>query len=179
MQNLLQKDVNNMSINLRYQLLILVLSCLAVISTVYALDDSLQLKLERAGRLIASTYVIGNPDKKLYGLHPDYKPSRPRDMIHNDVVISIKTKHSIQETKEKIVKIKGLKQFEQWVLDVRKNFRFSENLDARTMGVCLEGCCSYPIDGGMSHNTLYLREACFVIKNKTPFLKSITLVDGD
>ena len=145
----------------------------------YALDDSLQLKIERAGRLIASTYVIGNPDKKLYGSHPDYKPSRPREMIHNDIEINVVTKHSVQETKEKVVKIKGLKQFEQWVLDVRKNFRFSEDLDARTMGVCIDGCCSYPIDGGMSHNTLYLREACFVIKNKMPFLKSITLLDGD
>ena len=179
MQNLLQKDVNNMPTNLRYQLFIFVLSSLIVISSVYALDDSLQLKLERAGRLIASTYVIGNPDKKLFGLHPDYKPSRPRDMIHKDIVISIETKHSIQETKKKVVKIKGLKQFEQWVLDVRKNFRASENLDVRTMGVCLDGCCSYPIDGGMSHNTLYLRKACFIIKNKTPFLKSITLLDGD
>jgi len=168
-----------MSVNFRYQLLILILSCLAVISTVYALDDSLQLKLERAGRLIASTYVTGNPDEKLYGLHLDYTPGRPKDMIHNDVVINIKTKHSIQEIKEPVINIKGLKQFEKWVLDVRKNFRFSENLDARTMGVCLNGCCSYPIDGGMSHNTLYLREACFVIKNKTPFLKSISLVDGD
>lgn len=168
-----------MSINHRYQLLIFVLSCLTVISTVYALDDSLQLKLERAGRLIASTYVIGNPDEKLYGLHPDYKPSRPRDMIHNDIEINVVTKHSIQETKEKVVKIKGLKQFEQWIYDVRNDFRFRENLNARTMGVCIDGCCRYPIDGGMSHNSLYLKEACFVIKNKTPFLKSITLLDGD
>ena len=165
--------------NHRYQLLLLVSSCFIVISTVYALDDSLQLKLERAGRLLASTYVEGNPDKKLFGLHPDYKPSRPREMIHNNVVISIKTKHSTQEKKEEVVKIKGVKQFKQWLLDVRKNFRFSENLDARTMGVCLDNCCRYPIDGGMSHNTLYLSEACFVIKDKTPFLKSIILVDGD
>jgi hypothetical protein len=168
-----------MLINLRHQLLIFALSYLSVISTVYAVDDSLQLKLERAGRLLASTYVIGNPDEKLYGLHPDYKPSRPREMIHNDIEISIVTKHSIQETKGKVVKIKGLKQFEQWVFDVRKNFRFSENLNARTMGVCIDGCCRYPIDGGMSHNSLYLKEACFVIKNKTPFLKSIVLLDGD
>ena len=167
------------SINFRNQLFITILSSLTVVSAVYAIDDSLQLKLERAGRLIASTYVIGNPDEKLYGLHPDYAPSRPRDMIHNDVVISIETKHSIQETKEPILKIKGLKQFEQWVFNVRKNFRFSDNLAARTMGVCIDGCCHYPIDGGISHNSLYLKEACFIMKNKTPFLKSITLLDGD
>jgi len=142
-------------------------------------NSVMQLKLERAGRLIASTYVTGNPDKKLYGLHPDYKPSRPREMIHNDIEINVVTKHSIQETKEKIVKIKGLKQFEQWVFDVRKNYRFSENLNVMTMGVCINGCCHYPIDGGMSHNSLYLKEACFIIKNKTPFLKSIVLLDGD
>lgn len=168
-----------MSVILRYQLLVLILSCLAVISTVYALDDSLQLKLERAGRLIASTYVIGNPDEKLYGLHPDYKPSRPKDMIHKDVIISIETKHSIQETKEPVLNIKGLKQFEKWVIDVRKNFRVSGNLKVTTMGVCIDTCCHFPIDGGMSHNSLYLTEACFVMKNKTPFLTKITLLDGD
>lgn len=167
------------STSFRYQLFILVLLCFAVISTVFAIDDSLQLKLERAGRLIASTYAIGNPDEKLYGLHPDYFPSRPKDMIHNDVVINIETKHSIQEKNEPILKIKGLKQFEKWVVDVRKNFRFSDNLTVKTMGVCIDGCCHYPIDGGMSHNSLYLTEACFTFKNNKPFLKSIYLLDGD
>lgn len=168
-----------MSTNIRYQFLFLFFSCFIIVSAVYGLDDSLQLKLERAGRLIASTYVIGNPDEKLFGLHPDYKPSRPRDMIHNDLEINIKTIHSIKETKERAVTVKGFTQFEKWLKDVRVNFRFRENLIARTMGVCENSCCHFPIDGGMSHNSLYLKEACFVFKNKTPFLKSITLLDGD
>lgn len=155
------------------------LSILLGASTVYALEDSLQLKLERAGRLIASTYVIGNPDEKLFGLHPDYTPKRPSDMIHKDIEITIKTEHSIQETKEKVVTVKGFSQFEKWLKDVRSNYPFPDNLKVKTMGVCIDDCCRYPIDGGMFHNSLYLTEACFSFKNNMPFLKSILLLDGD
>ena len=165
--------------NKRYTFPLIILSFLLVASAVYALEDSLQLKLERAGRLIASTYVIGNPDEKLFGLHPDYTPKRPKDMIHNNIEITIKTKHSIRETKEKRLKVKGFSQFEKWLKDVRNTYRFPDNLKVKTMGVCIDGCCHYPIDGGMSHNNLYLTEACFTFKNNTPFLKSITLLDGD
>ncbi len=168
-----------MTINNRYQILLLISFCLFAIGAVYAIEDSLQLKLERAGRLMASTFVLGNPDEKLYGLHPDYTPSRPRDMIHKEIEIKIKTIHAIQETKVNPDKIKGMKQFESWLQDVRNNFRFRENLDARTMGVCIDGCCHYPIDGGMSHNTLYLTEACFTFKKNSPYLSSISLLDGD
>lgn len=165
--------------NKRYLFSLVTLSFLLIASAVYALDDSLQLKLERAGRLIASTYVIGNPDEKLFGLHPEYSPKRPKDMIHSNIEITITTKHSIQETKEKDLKIKGFSHFEKWLKDVRTNYRIPDNLKVKTMGVCVDACCSYPIDGGMSHNSLYLTEACFTFKNKTPFLKSITLLDGD
>lgn len=147
--------------------------------TSYALDSSQQLQLERAGRLIASTYTTGNPDEKLFGLHPDYRPSRPGDMIHADIEIQVQTTHAIQEKKGEIVKLKGMAQFEKWLVDVRNNFRFRDNLDVRTMGTCINGCCSFPIDGGMSHNSLYLTRACFVFKNNTPYLNSITLLDGD
>lgn len=142
-------------------------------------DTSTQLKLERAGRLIASSYMTGNPDKKLFGLHPDYFPARPRDIISDNITISVKTEHSIQETKEKPVSIKGMSQYEKWLRDVRNNFRIPENISVRTMGTCLKGCCTYSLDGGISHNTLYLAKACFVMKNDTPLLKSITLLDGD
>lgn len=168
-----------MTVNNRYLFLLITITSFLFISASYALDDSVQLKLERAGRLLASTFVIGNPDEKLFGLHPDYAPARPREMINKDIAITVKTKHSIQETKEKVLTIKGLENFEKWVIDVRNNYRIRENLQARTMGTCIDGCCNYPIDGGMSHNTLYLEKACFVIEDKTPFLKSITLLDGD
>ena len=145
----------------------------------FATDTTTQLKLERAGRLIASSFITGNPDKKLFGLHSEYSPARPREMIHSNIDITIKIDHSIQETKETPVKIKGMKEFEKWLRDVRNNFRIPENISVRTMGTCIKGCCNYPLDGGISHNTLYLTQACFFIENKTPYLKSITLLDGD
>ena len=159
--------------------LFVTLSFILVAGTVYALEDTLQLNLERAGRLIASTYITGNSDEKLFGLHPEYSPKRPKEIVHKDVSISIETTHSIQETKEKLVNVKGFSQFEKWLKDVRNNFRFPENLNVRTMGVCVDSCCHYPIDGGMSHNSLYLTKACFVFKNNKPYLSSLTLLDGD
>ena len=101
------------------------------------------------------------------------------EMIHSNMDITIKIEHSIQETKEIPVKIKGMKEYEKWLRGVRNNFRIPENISVRTMGTCLKGCCNYPLDGGISHNTLYLTQACFFIENKTPYLKSITLLDGD
>lgn len=158
-----------------HKILILYLASISLSSA----NDNTQLKLERAGRLIASSFITGNPDKKLFGLHPEYFPARPRDIIHSNIDITIKTDHSIQETKEPLVKINGMKKFENWLKDVRNNFRIPENISVRTMGTCLNGCCNFPLDGGISHNTLYLTQACFLIENKTPYLKSITLLDGD
>lgn len=144
-----------------------------------ASNDILQLKIERAGRLIASTYVIGNPDEKLFGLHPDYFPSRPKDIINENIPIVIVTEHSLSDETPHPVTVKGFEQFSKWLNDVRDNFRFRDNLQARTMGTCLNGCCKYPLDGGILHNTLYITRACFDIENNTPYLKSITLLDGD
>lgn len=47
----------------------------------FAIDNNTQLKLERAGRLLASSFVTGNPDDKLFGLHADYYPARPSEII--------------------------------------------------------------------------------------------------
>lgn len=144
-----------------------------------ASDDSLQLKIERAGRLIASAYALGNPDEKLFGLHPDYFPTRPGDIINKNTTIEITTEHSISEEKPHHTSLKGFDQFSKWLNDVRNNFRFRDNLEVRTMGTCIDGCCNFPLDGGISHNTLYMTQACFIIENSTPYLKSITLLDGD
>ncbi|VAW69860.1 hypothetical protein MNBD_GAMMA10-551 [hydrothermal vent metagenome] len=148
-------------------------------SVAYAYDDSTQLILERAGRLIGSSYQTSNPDKKLYGLRPEYSPARPSEAIHDDLVVTVKTLHSLQENSDTTVEFKGYKQYELWLKRVRDDFRARNNLEVRTMGICIDGCCNFPLDGGISHNTLYLEQVCFVIKNKKPFLKSITLLDGD
>jgi len=149
------------------------------INSVQAIDASTQLTIERAGRMVASSYKTGNPDKKLFGLHKDYFPKRPRDLIHTTKSIEIITKHSLQETNEKSSSITGYKQYENWLSDVRRNFRFPDNLDVRTMSTCLDGCCKFSLDGGISHNHLYLTQACFYVEESKPYLKSITLLDSD
>jgi len=145
----------------------------------YSSSADYQLTLERAGRLLASSYKTGNPDKKLFGLHKDYHPKRPADMIHSNEAITIQVEHSLQESKEKTNIIKGYLQYKKWLVNARKEFRFPGNLDVRTMGTCIDGCCKYSLDGGISHNHLYLKQACFIIENNKPFLKSITLLDSD
>lgn len=155
------------------------LACLFTSTPSFALDDSVQLKLERAGRLLASTYIHGIHGENLFGFHPDYSPNKLKDLIDSDTQISITTKHSIREEKEPLTLITGYNDFNKWLKDVRDNFRSRENLNARTMGTCIKGCCDYPLDGGISHNSLYLTEACFIIKNKTPYLWSVRLYDGD
>lgn len=72
-----------------------------------------------------------------------------------------------------------MKQFGQWLKEVRNNFRIPDNMNVRPMGTCIDGCCNYPLDGGISHNALYLTQACFDIVSNKPILKSINLLDGD
>ena len=48
-----------------------------------------------------------------------------------------------------------------------------------TLGACADNCCSYPTIQGINHNHIYLHEACFVLKKKRAYLKSILLYNGD
>jgi hypothetical protein len=177
MTSLRRKDANKSMKIIQY--LFISITSLFFSSSCVASNDTLQLKIERAGRLIASTYVLGNPDEKLFGLNPDYFPSRPKDIISESIPITIVAKHSLSEEPSHPVNVKGFDQFSKWLNDVRDHFRFRDNLEARTMGTCINACCKYPLDGGISHNTLYITSACFSIENNIPYLKSITLLDGD
>jgi len=157
-------------------------SCIIFLHTAQsaiAMGSSAQLDIERSGRLIASSYETGNPDKKLFGLHKDYFPKRPSDLIHKTKPISIYTEHALQETNSPTKILTGYKQFKKWLVSVRKNFRFPDNLEVRVMSTCIDGCCRYPLDGGISHNHLYLLQACFYTNENKPYLKSITLHDSD
>jgi hypothetical protein len=44
---------------------------------------------------------------------------------------------------------------------------------------CSKGVCTFNFDGGIVHNTLYLKKIAYGIRNGCPYLKTIYLLDGD
>jgi len=44
---------------------------------------------------------------------------------------------------------------------------------------CANGVCTFNFDGGILHNTLYLKKITYGIRNGCPYLKTIYLLDGD
>lgn len=44
---------------------------------------------------------------------------------------------------------------------------------------CANGVCTFNFDGGILHNTLYLKKIAYGIRTGCPFLKTIYLLDGD
>ena len=44
---------------------------------------------------------------------------------------------------------------------------------------CSKGVCAFNFDGGILHNTLYLKKIAYGIRTGCPYLKTIYLLDGD
>jgi hypothetical protein len=44
---------------------------------------------------------------------------------------------------------------------------------------CAKGVCTFNFDGGILHNTLYLKKISYGTRNGCPYLKTIYLLDGD
>jgi hypothetical protein len=44
---------------------------------------------------------------------------------------------------------------------------------------CAKGVCTYNFDGGIVHNTLYLKKITYGSRSGCPYLKTIYLLDGD
>ena len=44
---------------------------------------------------------------------------------------------------------------------------------------CYRGVCSYNLDGGINHRSLYLTKITYGIRNGCPYIKTIYILDGD
>ena len=44
---------------------------------------------------------------------------------------------------------------------------------------CAKGICTYNFDGGIVHNTLYLKKITYGLRGGCPYIKTIYLLDGD
>lgn len=142
-------------------------------------DAVLQLHIERAARIVAAAYESGNPNEDLFEGKIDALQSRPKDIIDDGVETIITMEHSLSEKEEAPVKIMGFSQYAEWLENVRANYVSRSTLKSRPLGACAHNCCEFPFTYGISHNHLYLKQVCFVIKNDLPYLSSILLYDGD
>ena len=51
--------------------------------------------------------------------------------------------------------------------------------DTRPLASCAKGVCTYNFDGGIVHNTLYLKKINYGTRGGCPYMKTIYLLDGD
>jgi hypothetical protein len=67
---------------------------------------------------------------------------------------------------------------EQW-LNSREREDGTPFREARDLLQCRRGVCTYNLDGGISHNHLYLKKLTYGYRNGRPYIKTILLLDGD
>ncbi len=51
--------------------------------------------------------------------------------------------------------------------------------DTKPLARCAKGVCTYNFDGGIVHNTLYLKKITYGTRGGCPYIKTIYLLDGD
>lgn len=51
--------------------------------------------------------------------------------------------------------------------------------EAKPLKQCAKGICTYDFDGGILHNTLYLKKITYGLRAGCPYIKTIYLLDGD
>jgi hypothetical protein len=93
--------------------------------------------------------------------------------------IKIIMQHSLSDGPgEFVVKwIKSFGQAERWL----KSMEIEELPGRQVMPLikCEKGACTYNFDGGILHNTLYLKKITYGYRRGRPYIKSILLLNGD
>jgi hypothetical protein len=96
--------------------------------------------------------------------------------------VKIVIEHSLAEDTAKdrfeIKWFSSLAKAEQW-LKSREREDNTPFREARTLLRCRAGLCTYNLDGGISHNHLYLQKITYGYRNGRPYFKTIYLLDGD
>src|SRR5262245_25225243 len=94
--------------------------------------------------------------------------------------IKVTIEHSLADDDDpqrfEIRRFPSLAKFEQWLKSREVDGmpgRYSRDL------VCARGVCRANMDGGINHNSLYLKRISYGLSNGCPFLKTIYILDGD
>ena len=92
--------------------------------------------------------------------------------------VKIVIEHSLAEDSFETRVFRTLAKGEQWLRsrEEEDNTPFRE---ARPLLRCRAGLCTYNLDGGISHNHLYLQKIAYGYRNGRPYIKTIYLLDGD
>jgi hypothetical protein len=96
--------------------------------------------------------------------------------------VKIVIEHSLAGDDDKdrfeIKMFKTLASVEQW-LNGREREDGTPFRESRDLLRCRNGLCIYNLDGGISHNHLYLKKFAYGYRRGRPFIKTIFLLDGD
>ncbi len=96
--------------------------------------------------------------------------------------VKIVIEHSLAGDDDKdrfeIKVFKTLASGEQW-LNSREREDGTPFREARQLLRCRNGLCTYDLDGGISHNHLYLKRIAYGYRRGRPYIKTIFLLDGD
>lgn len=112
------------------------------------------------------------PAKTLSGMDQD-RPLRGR--------VKVTIEHSLADDEDpqrfEIRRFSSLAHLEQWLKKRETDdlpHRFSMDLVN-----CAKGVCRFFTDGGINHNSLYLKRVTYGTSNGCPYLRSIYILDGD
>jgi hypothetical protein len=97
------------------------------------------------------------------------------------VRVRIVIEHSLAEDNAKdrfVIKwFPSLAQAESWLKS--REHEEMPGRAAKPLKLCAKGVCSYDFDGGIVHNTLYLKKISYGFRGGCPYIKTIYLLDGD
>lgn len=95
--------------------------------------------------------------------------------------IRIEIEHSLAEDGSKdqyeIRTFRTLAQADRWLKSRERDGLPAR--ETRPLQECAKGRCDWDFDGGILHNHLYLQQVTYVFRRGRPYIKTISLLDGD
>ena len=94
--------------------------------------------------------------------------------------LKVTIEHSLADDDDpkrfEVRRFSSLTKFEQWLKSRETDGmpgRYSRELN------CARGVCRTDLDGGINHNSLYLKRLTYGVSNGCPYLKTFYILDGD
>jgi hypothetical protein len=95
--------------------------------------------------------------------------------------ITIRIEHSLADDDDpqrfEVRRFSSFARAEQWFRS-REIEEMPERY-SRPVEKCARGVCTYNLDGGINHRSLYLQKITYGIRNGCPYIKTIYVLDGD
>jgi hypothetical protein len=92
--------------------------------------------------------------------------------------VKIIIEHSLGDESYEVKLSQKLEYAEEWLKN-REREDGTPFREARDLRQCKRGVCVYDLDGGISHNHLYLKKVFYGYRKGVPYIKTLYLLDGD